>query len=289
MPLEVLSGRRIPRLLEQAQRKIGEDAVVLSVRRIGSDRRPFFELVAADPDTADGWKPLPQPVQSPSSRADARRRSMRRRMPPQGKPVIVALVGPTGAGKTTTIAKLANHPSAFGTCAVGLVSLDTYRVGAQEQARIYAELSRIPLEVIYEARDIPAALHRLRDCDVLLVDTAGRGPGRQPDALATQARLAELNPYEVHLTLPAGLQPRRARRIVEEYLPYGVTHLIVTKTDECPEDRTPFRLAAEFSLSVLWITNGQEVPEDLRTHLQSPRTPSPTEPRPRESCSVGVS
>lgn len=274
MPLEAFNGLRIPSLLARAQRAIGEDAVVLSVRRIECDKTTMFELIAADPDTAHDWRAsngssAPPPV-------DSGARAAKRRPLPEGKPVIVALVGPTGSGKTTTIAKLANHPAAFGNAAVGLISLDTYRIGALEQSRIYAELSRIPLEVIYETGDVQRVMRRLRECDVLLVDTAGRGPGRQLDAVCAQTHLSALNPYEVHLTLPAGLQPQRARQIIEEYLPFGVTHVIATKVDECLGDETAFQAAADYSLPVLWITNGQEVPNDLCTISASQPTGLPT-------------
>jgi flagellar biosynthesis protein FlhF len=287
MPLETFQGLRIASLLARAQRMIGEDAVVLSVKRVASRHAAGFELLAADPDTADEWRKASDAA--PTRGVGSHEGPARNRPLPDGKPVIVALVGPTGSGKTTTIAKLANHPAAFGSAAVGLLSLDTYRIGALEQSRIYAELSRTPLEVVHETTDIRRALRRLRDRDVLLVDTAGRGPGRQPDAAGTRAHLAALNPYEIHLTLPAGLQPRRARQIIEEYLSFGVTHLIPTKIDECPDDETPFRLAAEYSLPVLWITNGQEVPNDLRTvSAQEPSglqtTPSPIEERVLETA-----
>jgi len=267
MPLETFNGMRIPPLLAQAQRDIGEDAIVLSVRRITSDRYSGFELLAADPDTAHDFrapnKPLAQPALDPMAWPSSRR------LPSSDKPIIVALVGPTGSGKTTTIAKLANHPEAFGNIDVGLISLDTYRVGALEQSRIYAELSRIPIEVVYEMRDIQIALQRLRGCKVLLVDTAGRGPSMQSDAAITQAQLSALDPYEVHLTLPTGLQPQWAHQIIEEYSPYGVTHVIPTKVDECPGDDTPFQVAAEHSLPMLWLANGQEVPNDLSSVLVS--------------------
>jgi flagellar biosynthesis GTPase FlhF len=276
MPLETIQGIRIASLLASAQRTIGEDAVVLSVRRVGSDHAAGFELLAADPETAREWRQ----ARGPSTPSSGNRGvgPARRRPLPDGGPVIVALVGPTGSGKTTTVAKLANHPAAFGNAAVGLLCLDTYRVGAVEQSRIYAELSKTPLEVVYEASDIQRARQRLGGCDVLLVDTAGRGPGRRPDAAGTRTLLSALEPYEVHLTLPTGLQPQRGRRIIEEYLPFGVTHLIPTKTDECPDDETPFRLAAAYSLPVMWFTNGQEVPNDLGTLPAPRRAGLPTTP-----------
>jgi len=179
------------------------------------------------------------------------------------EPVVIALVGPTGAGKTTTIAKLARHPRVFRGLPVGLLCLDTYRVGAVEQLAIYADIAQLPLEVAHEPGDLPRALRRLRGCEIVLVDTAGRGPASRADSAETRAQLESLRPAEVHLTLPAGLDRRHARRVIADHTPYGVTHLIATKLDEFPEDGTVFALADELGLPMRWTTNGQEVPMDL--------------------------
>jgi flagellar biosynthesis protein FlhF len=183
---------------------------------------------------------------------------------------VVALVGPTGAGKTTTIAKLANHPQAFGGQRVGMLCLDTYRIGGVEQSRQYAELAKLPFEVVWEAKDIARAMRRMRDCAVVLVDTPGRGPRAAADLRETQERLLAIMPDEVHLVLPAGLQRSLARRVVSVHLPLGVTHLLATKLDEYPDERGLFELARQFGLPMRWITDGQEVPRDLQVAPQTP-------------------
>jgi flagellar biosynthesis protein FlhF len=242
MPLETLAGPEISALMAQAQQRLGPDAVILSVCRAGR----LFELVAADPETAA------QHERGPAA-APAR----------EGGSRIIALVGPTGAGKTTTIAKLANHPRVFGKQSVGLLCLDTYRIGGAEQLRIYAELSHLPIEVCYDEEDLAGALRRLEDCELILVDTAGRGPRGAADQAATRAQLARLRPDEVHLTLPAGLQPPLVEQLVREYQSRGVTHLLATKLDEYPEEQTTFQLAHAIGLPMRWVTNGQTVPDDI--------------------------
>jgi flagellar biosynthesis protein FlhF len=248
MPREILYGTDIPALLARARTRLGEDARVVTLKRapVGG-----FELVAEE---AGPSGPRLEPLR-PEGLEQARR--------DRRGPRVIAIVGPTGSGKTTTIAKLANHEDVFGRDRVGLICLDTYRVGAIEQSRAYAELSRLPLEVAYETRDLTRALTRLRDRDVVLVDTAGRAPSRPGDLREMRELLDALAPSEVHLTLPAGLDPRRARAVITQHRVLGVTHLLATKVDEFPNDTVVRALAAETGLPMRWMTTGQEVPADL--------------------------
>jgi flagellar biosynthesis protein FlhF len=271
VPPETFTGTDPSSLFAQARAALGPDAVMLGVRRLGPRR---FELTAA---VADASAPLSAPAPRPARRALAPAlTSLTPRRPGgpgriTGEPVVIALVGPTGAGKTTTVAKLANHPEVFGGWSAGLISLDTYRVGAIEQSRIYAELSGLPLEVAYEEAEVDVARARLARCEVVLVDTAGRSPRRRDDLAATRRALERLAPVEVHLVLPAGLLASHARRMLEEYRPLGVTHVLATKVDECPDDRNVFTLAADQGLPMRWATTGQEVPNDLVAAAEAER------------------
>lgn len=252
----------------------------------GRERRAASPPPAARPSssTAAPARPSPPrpaaPPHMPPAAADAAdvlwadpslvRPAPRRRWPwtrseakPPRRPLVVALVGPTGAGKTTTLAKLATSTLAFAGRRVGLLGLDTYRVGGAEQLRQYAELARLPFELAHDARDLERARRRLADVEVILVDTAGRGPAAEADLAAMQQQLLELAPDEVHLVLPAGLQSAVARAVATRHLRLGATHVLPTKLDEHRDERVAFEIAAAFALPMRWITDGQEVPADL--------------------------
>ncbi|MFB3908844.1 MAG: hypothetical protein ACE15D_10615 [Candidatus Eisenbacteria bacterium] len=279
MPLETFSGTSIPALLARAEETIGEDAVVLEIRRrsggrgaaghgphAGEGAAAWFELVAGDPASAvsmAGNSPASRPTPVPFPIPERAKRG--------GRPFVLALVGPTGGGKTTTIAKLASHPQAFGGKSCAVLTLDSHRVGAIEQSRQFAALSGIPFAAAYEPTDLPDAVRRLRGCDVLLVDTPGRGPGRRAEIGLVREMLRALAPDEVHLALPAGLHPRLARRWIAEHRADGVTHLLPTKLDEFGDDPSIgsiAELASEHELAMRWASDGQEIPGDLR---QAPR------------------
>jgi flagellar biosynthesis protein FlhF len=180
------------------------------------------------------------------------------------RPWFVALVGPTGAGKTTTIAKLATSAQGFAGCRVGLLGLDTYRVGAAEQLGTYAELGDLPCEIVYSDADLPGALKRLASCEVVLIDTPGRGPRNIDDAEIVRNWLTAIAPDEVHLTLPAGQLAAVSRRLLRAFASFRCTHLLATKLDEYPIEHGIFDLAIEHAHPMRWITDGQEVPADLR-------------------------
>ena len=180
---------------------------------------------------------------------------------------IVALVGPTGVGKTTTVAKLAAGFRIDTKRRVGLLTIDTYRIAAVEQLKAYAEIMDLPMQVVEEPKQMQAALNRLGDVDLVLIDTAGRSP--RSDARIEQLvdLLNEAQPDETHLVLSATSNAPVAKSILDGFALARPTAAILTKLDESPliagvlsaitsSDTFP-------GLPVSYLTHGQQVPEDI--------------------------
>ncbi|MEO6445743.1 MAG: hypothetical protein ABIZ91_00390 [Gemmatimonadaceae bacterium] len=256
MLLESFHGTDLRRVFDDARRALGEDVLIIrsSVQKEGSVTR--VEVIAArQQDLAALRQRLdPPPPSLPSTRGGRGRSG----------PFILALVGPTGAGKTTLAAKLALHRSVFGGMKVGIITLDTYRVGALEQMQQYAEITNLPLEVLYDVREVPSAMKRLDDCEVVIVDTPGRSP-RSKDANAQwQSLLRAIGPDEVHLVLPATLRPDAVPMIVNSMIACRVTHACLTKVDELHDERAIADVAARVEFPMRWLADGQSVPADLQ-------------------------
>lgn len=301
MALEIFTGTDLPSLLVSIRETLGPEACVMQVRRrgktfeliasetavAGSDPVPAASVAVAEDATPDFHTVLrreltppraepapsvvatPQPVprrapkREPAREAKAAGAAPRPAFMP--KPWAVALIGPTGVGKTTTIAKLATSGDAFGGCRVGLLGLDTYRVGAAEQLGTYGDIADLPCEIVYTAADLPAALRRLQQCEVILIDTPGRGPRHESDAAMIRSWLSDIAPDEVHLVLPSGQLPLVSRRVMRMFGAFRFTHVLASKLDEFPGESAVFDLAAEHGLPMRWITDGQEVPTDLHS------------------------
>ncbi|MGZ8456352.1 MAG: hypothetical protein ACXWZ4_07110 [Gemmatirosa sp.] len=264
----------------QARRALGEDAVILGTRVLRANGETIVEAIAASSSDVQRFvrRMTPGSVQRGAfsvERGDAPSALNAERSTLNARPLVIALVGPTGAGKTTSAIKLALNEHAFGTQRVGLVTLDTYRAGAVAQLETYAEVARLPMEVVYDAADVPGALARLAHCEVVIVDTPGRGPRTSDDDAPWRALLATLAPDEVHLVIPATMRTELAERLRDRLdgllgaervggaAAQGVTHALLTKLDEVPDDDGVASLAAQLDLPVRWVAEGQEIPADL--------------------------
>jgi len=176
---------------------------------------------------------------------------------------VVALVGPTGVGKTTTVAKLAaNFKLAHG-LRPGLVTVDTYRIAAVEQLRTYAEIIDLPLAVANTPGEMRRAIDGLGDVDVVLIDTAGRSPRDEVKIRELADFLAEARPDEVHLVLSAVAGERSLRAAVDRFSAARADRLILTKLDEADGLGGVLAVLGQADRPVSYLTTGQAVPDDI--------------------------
>jgi flagellar biosynthesis protein FlhF len=177
---------------------------------------------------------------------------------------IVMLVGPTGAGKTTTIAKLAAHAALVEGRRVRLITLDTFRIGGVDQIRTFADLIGVPLTVLDSAADLADDIEQNDGEDELtLIDTAGRSPRDTAHVVELATAIASIRDLEVHLTIPAHASAQTIDELVTRYTPLSPSRLLFTKVDE--RESVPELLEAprRTRLPITWVTTGQQVPEDL--------------------------
>jgi len=178
---------------------------------------------------------------------------------------LVALVGPTGVGKTTTIAKLAANYRLREKRQVGLITVDTYRIAAVEQLRTYADIIDLPMQVVSTPREMREAVRRMAHLELVLMDTAGRSPKDEVKIRELRAFLTEAGADEVHLVLSSVASPRTLEQTAERFAPVGPTALILTKLDEAGGLGNLLPLLRRSNLPLSYLTNGQNVPDDIET------------------------
>jgi flagellar biosynthesis protein FlhF len=180
-----------------------------------------------------------------------------------GRRRVVALVGPTGVGKTTTIAKLAANFRLRDGVRMGLVTVDTYRIAAVEQLRTYAEIIDLPMKVVTSPREMRRALDELSGLDLVLIDTAGRSPRDELKIQELKSLLAEAQVDEVHLVLSLAASPKSLQATAEKFAAAGTTAMILTKLDEAVGMGSLLSVARRVPLPMSYLTTGQDVPDDI--------------------------
>jgi flagellar biosynthesis protein FlhF len=175
----------------------------------------------------------------------------------------MALVGPTGVGKTTTLAKIAAGYLSSYSNSIALITIDTYRIAAVEQLKVYGEIMHLPVDVVLTPAQLSQAIEKHQDKNLILIDTAGRSPR---DTLSIDELASFLQPdlaITKHLVLSATNREDELAETIARFSRLGIDNTIYTKVDECINLGVILNTQIHNSAPISYITNGQRVPEDL--------------------------
>ncbi len=182
------------------------------------------------------------------------------------KPKVIFFVGPTGVGKTTTVAKVASKLKVEQGRRIAFLTADTYRIAAAEQLRTYANILDIPLTIVYSAMELNQGIEQLEDYDAVLVDTAGfshKSPNQKEDVKSLIQNLDSQYSSEVYLVLSATTKYKDLAEISDVYKEISDYKIIFTKLDETTTYGNILNIKLYSGAEVSYITNGQNVPDDL--------------------------
>jgi len=180
-----------------------------------------------------------------------------------GEQRVFLFAGPTGVGKTTTLAKLAAKLSLLDNKKVGLITADTYRIAAVDQLKTYSEILGIPLSVVYEASELGDVMYKYKDKDVVLLDTAGRSHKSDELSRDLQDLMNNLENPEIFLVISLTTGYKDIVSILDAYSFIDKYRLIFTKLDEASTYSNILNVKVESGHELSYITNGQSVPDDI--------------------------
>ncbi|MFK7695819.1 flagellar biosynthesis protein FlhF [Paenibacillus sp. HJGM_3] len=176
---------------------------------------------------------------------------------------IAHFVGPTGVGKTTTIAKLAAEQVLKYNRKVGFITSDTYRIAAVEQLKTYATILNVPLEVVFSPQELVKAFQQLQDCELIFMDTAGRNFRNPMYVSELNSLLQARGKSETFLVLSLTSKYKDMKAITDNFAKFRLDKVLFTKMDETRSYGSILNLLYDFPIQLSYITNGQNVPDDI--------------------------
>ena len=184
----------------------------------------------------------------------------------KSKPKVVFFIGPTGVGKTTTIAKIASKFKIEQEKKVALLTADTYRIAAAEQLRTYADILNTPLSIVYTPEDIAKEIEKLHEYDLILVDTAGfshKNDAQREDMKTLLSSLPDTYERQIYLVLSSTTKYKDLIEITETYQNFCEYSLIFTKLDETRAYGNILNMKLKTGAPISYVTTGQNVPDDI--------------------------
>lgn len=177
---------------------------------------------------------------------------------------VVVLTGPTGVGKTTTIAKLAGRLALIEKKKVGLITIDTYRIGAVEQLNTYADIMNIPFKTVFSVKEMETAIECMNQCDVILIDTTGRSSKNAMQIAELNAFIQKVDANNIYLVISCTTKDKDIDSIVEGYRTLNFNNVIITKLDETTTYGSILNILECTGKPLSFVTVGQNVPDDFK-------------------------
>lgn len=175
----------------------------------------------------------------------------------------INVLGPTGVGKTTTIAKMAAHAVLQKKKKIGFITTDTYRIAAIEQLKTYAGLLQAPVEIVYNSEDFKKAMETYKDFDLVFIDTAGRNYKEVKFVEDVKKLIQFEDNVESYLVLSSTSKEKDMETIIEQFSSFPIEQFIFTKADETNSIGSMINLMIKYNKGLAYYTDGQEVPEDI--------------------------
>lgn len=176
---------------------------------------------------------------------------------------VISFIGPTGVGKTTTIAKLAAKHSVNTGKDVALITVDTYRIGGADQLKTYGDIMGVPVRVVFTPQELRNAVSQFANASIILIDTAGRSQFDATRIRALKGILQAVPQVETHLVVSATTRYSDALEIFNRFGIIPLHRLVFTKIDETKTYGMLLNFAVRTNLQPSYLTNGQEVPDDI--------------------------